>query len=66
MILDLLYDAFRRTNSKTEQSKIDGSKVAECQRNNPINDILNKPEVKSDYSFKGTKKDDYQALKKKR
>lgn len=41
MIIDLLYDALRRTTSKTEQSKIDGSKVAECQRNNPIIDILN-------------------------
>lgn len=42
MIIDLLYDAFRKTNSKTEQSKIDGSKVSECQRNNPILDILAK------------------------
>ena len=55
MIIDLLYDALRRTTSKTEQSKIDGSKVAECQRNNPMIDILNaapkekatnKPEIK--------------------
>lgn len=42
MVLDLIYDALRKTNSKTEQSKIDGSKVAECQRNNPIIDILEK------------------------
>ena len=41
MLIDLLYDGLRRTKSKTEQSKIDGSKVAECQRNNPILDVLN-------------------------
>ena len=53
MIIDLLYDALRRTNSKTEQSKIDGGKVSECQRNNPIIDILNSaPKEKQKNSIK--------------
>ena len=56
MIIDLLYDAFRRTNSKTEQSKIDGKKVAECQRNNPILDILNNaPKEKAPVKTKSNK-----------
>ena len=57
MILDLIYDGLRKTTSKTEQSKIDGSKVNECQRNRPMQEILdNAPKPKSPQKTKRPKK----------